>query len=88
MHLVPRALARSSRLAAVVALAAFTWIVPAGLAQTPVTEANTQAESHPAHIHSGTCDQLGDVVVPLTDLAVPADTTHPGRLSCLLACVS
>lgn len=24
---------------------------------------------HPAHIHSGTCDELGDVVVPLTDVA-------------------
>jgi len=78
MHLVPRALARSSRLAAVVALAAFTLIVPAGLAQTPVSEAATQGESHPAHIHSGTCDQLGDVVVPLTNVAVPADTAREG----------
>ena len=78
MHLVPRALARSTRLAAVIALAAFTLIVPAGLAQTPVTEADTQAESHPAHIHSGTCDQLGDVVIPLEDVAVPANATHEG----------
>lgn len=26
---------------------------------------------HPAHIHSGTCDTLGDVVVPLSDVADP-----------------
>ena len=24
---------------------------------------------HPAHIHSGTCDDLGDIVAPLTDVA-------------------
>jgi hypothetical protein len=70
MNLVPRTLARSSRLAAVTALAAFTLLVPVGLAQTPV--ADTAAEAHPAHIHSGTCDQLGDVVVPLTDVTAPA----------------
>lgn len=23
---------------------------------------------HPAHIHNGTCEELGDVVVPLTDI--------------------
>jgi len=35
---------------------------------TPAT-----AAAHPAHIHSGTCDTLGDVVFPLNDVAV-ADT--------------
>src|SRR5215213_7705787 len=25
---------------------------------------------HPAHIHSGTCDDLGDIVYPLTDIAL------------------
>ncbi len=25
--------------------------------------------AHPAHIHTGTCDELGDVVFPLTDVA-------------------
>src|SRR5215211_4816984 len=70
MHRVPRTLARSSRLAAVTALAAFTLLVPVGLAQTPV--ADTGAEAHPAHIHSGSCDQLGDVVVPLDDVTTPA----------------
>jgi hypothetical protein len=68
MHHVPRALGRSSRVAAVTALAAFTLLVPAGLAQTPVSEADTADEAHPAHIHSGTCDELGDVVYPLADV--------------------
>src|SRR5262245_9687070 len=27
-----------------------------------------EGESHPAHIHSGTCDTLGDVVYPLNDV--------------------
>lgn len=26
---------------------------------------------HPVHIHSGNCDELGEVVVPLTDLTAP-----------------
>ena len=26
---------------------------------------------HPVHIHSGNCDELGEVVVPLTDLTTP-----------------
>lgn len=29
----------------------------------------TAMESHPAHIHSGTCATLGDVVYPLTDVS-------------------
>jgi hypothetical protein len=72
MNLGPRTFGRSSRLAAVIALAVLTLVVPAGRAQTPVSEADTEAESHPAHIHSGSCDQLGDVVVPLNDVAYPA----------------
>ena len=67
MHHVPRIFGRSSRVAAMIALAALTLLVPAGLAQTPV--ADTAAEAHPAHIHSGTCDELGDVVYPLADVA-------------------
>ena len=67
MNHVPRTFGRSSRIAAVIALAALTLAVPAGLAQTPVGD--TAEEAHPAHIHSGTCDQLGDVVYPLADVA-------------------
>ena len=71
MHLVPRTFGRSARVAAVSALAAFTLVVPASRAQTPVSQADTEAEAHPAHIHSGTCEQLGDVVYPLADVAYP-----------------
>jgi hypothetical protein len=72
MHHVPRALGRSSRVAALIAVAALMLVVPAGRAQTPVSEADTAGEVHPAHIHSGSCDQLGDVVVPLNDVTYPA----------------
>ena len=72
MNLGSRTFGRSPRVAAVIALAALTLVVPAGRAQTPVSEADTEAESHPAHIHSGSCDQLGDVVVPLNDATYPA----------------
>jgi hypothetical protein len=71
MNLVPRTFGRSSRVAAVIAVAALTLVVPAGRAQTPVSQADTEAEAHPAHIHSGTCDQLGDVVYPLADVTYP-----------------
>ncbi len=30
--------------------------------------------AHPAHIHSGTCAELGDVVYPLTDVSADAGT--------------
>jgi hypothetical protein len=32
--------------------------------------AQESMEPHPAHIHSGSCDQLGDVVYPLTDVSM------------------
>jgi hypothetical protein len=32
---------------------------------------------HPAHIHSGTCAELGDVVFPLTDVAVADPNASP-----------
>jgi hypothetical protein len=44
-------------------------------------------ESHPAHIHSGTCEQLGDVVFPLADVAHPTGeemgpaSGHPVKVS-------
>lgn len=53
------------RLGSVVALAAMAFM-------TPTIAAQEAAESaHPAHIHSGTCDALGDVVNPLSDVAIP-----------------
>jgi plastocyanin len=30
-----------------------------------------EGETHPAHIHAGTCDALGDVVYPLNDVGAP-----------------
>jgi hypothetical protein len=40
------------------------------VADVPAPEAATDAR--PVHIHSGNCEELGDVVVPLTDLTGPA----------------
>jgi hypothetical protein len=64
-----RVLGRSMQVGAVIAVACFVMLAGAGRAQTPV--AGGAEAPHPAHIHSGSCDQLGDVVVPLTDVAVP-----------------
>ena len=38
---------------------------------TGAGQAGAPAASHPAHIHSGTCPTLGDVVFPLTNVAAP-----------------
>ena len=76
MHFIPRAFGRLTRRGAVIALAAVTMLVPGSLAQTP--EADTAAEAHPAHIHSGTCETLGDVVLPLTDVTAPDAAVHEG----------
>jgi hypothetical protein len=78
MHRWPLSLDRSRRLAAVIALGALTLLAPVSLAQTPVSEAQLGDGPHPAHIHSGTCDQLGDVVAPLTDVAAPDEATLAG----------
>lgn len=45
-------------------------------------EVRAEIEAHPAHIHSGTCEELGDIVYPLEDLravaAIPiTDATPP-----------
>jgi hypothetical protein len=61
---------RSTQAAAVTVLAALTLLVPTGSAQTP--EAKMAGATHPVHVHSGTCAELGDVVFPLIDLAAPA----------------
>ncbi len=34
-------------------------------------------QSHPAHIHSGTCDNLGDIVFPLSNVGVPQSDATP-----------
>lgn len=42
-----------------------------GTAATPAPQGETEvAPSHPAHIHLGTCDMLGEVVYPLNDVTL------------------
>lgn len=65
----------SLRLGSVVALAAMSFMAPSIAAQEG-------DEAHPAHIHAGTCEALGDVVLPLTDIAPPpADAEISGHES-------
>ena len=59
-------LSRSIRVALLLAASLLLLLVPTIAAQDDADEA------HPAHIHSGTCDQLGDVVYPLGDIAAPS----------------
>lgn len=54
----------------VVAMASLALVVPVSGAQTPTSE--SAMAGHPAHIHSGTCDTLGEVIYPLSDVAVEA----------------
>lgn len=60
---------RSLRLGAALAFAALPLLVTTGLAQTPEGEAGEAP--HPVHIHAGSCAELGEVVVPLADVAHP-----------------
>ena len=62
---VPGSFGRSLRVATFAALATLSIALPTTMAQTPVAEGSG---SHPAHIHSGTCAELGDVVLPLENL--------------------
>jgi hypothetical protein len=41
---------------------------PAAWAQDATPEAEDILAARPAHIHTGTCDEVGEVVAPLTDL--------------------
>ena len=43
----------------------------------PETNAEAEIELYPVHIHSGTCDDLGDVVYPLNDLQAAAQVDDP-----------
>jgi plastocyanin len=66
MNVSARSFGRSARLGSVVALAALSLAAPGLSAQ------GTDGP-HPAHIHSGTCAELGDVAIPLTDIATIGD---------------
>jgi plastocyanin len=49
---------------------------------TPEAAGGEVEAPHPVHIHSGNCNELGEVVQPLTDLVVPAgDTVGQRRAS-------
>lgn len=52
------------------ALAAVTVTVGVGSGGAWAAAQDGEAEPHPAHIHGGTCDELGDVVFPLADVGV------------------
>ncbi len=54
---------------ALVAIVAAT--IPSAVAQNVTPVAQPVVFTRPAHIHSGNCVELGDVVVPLTDLTAP-----------------
>lgn len=47
-----------------------------GTAGTPAATMGDNA-GHPAHIHKGTCDTLGDVVFPLNNLVAPGMEATP-----------
>lgn len=64
----------------VVALAAASLVGPS------VVRAQDEV-AHPAHIHAGTCEELGDVVVPLTDVTLPV-TAATGPESALAVKIS
>jgi hypothetical protein len=48
-----------------------------GIAQDATPSLMQGAHQHPAHIHSGTCETLGDVVFPLNDLTSPEAMATP-----------
>jgi len=76
MHTRRRSFHVLSVLAAGFALALGLMLVPGqvGAQGTPMP-AHT---AHPAHIHSGTCAALGDVVYPLTDVSAQTGTPTAG----------
>lgn len=85
MKMVQPMFQRSTRVAAVTALAAMTLLIPAASAQTP--EGEMASGTHPVHIHAGTCAELGDVAAPLTDLAM-AEGERSGPESAVAVTVS
>lgn len=72
--------ARSLRFAVVAAIGVLTLM-------TPTLAAQDGDAPHPAHIHAGTCAELGDVVFPITDVAFPdgessgPESAHPVKIS-------
>src|SRR5215213_9863747 len=61
---------RTVRFGSVAALTALALLTPGLAAQ------DEEADAHPVHIHSGTCADLGDVVVPLEDVTPIGDQSQ------------
>lgn len=70
------------RIAPFSALAAAVLIFAAMFAATVAQDAagtpGADVALHPAHIHTGTCDSVGDVVFPLNDLQAASAVATPG----------
>ena len=66
---IPRLISMAGGTALVFGMVAFS--SPAVLAQDATPEAAAASPPRPVHIHTGNCDELGEVVVPLTDLTAP-----------------
>jgi plastocyanin len=78
MNISRPSFARSIRLGSVAALTALALLTPGLAAQ------DDEAGAHPAHIHSGSCADLGDVVYPLTDITpIEGDTDRTGAASAI-----
>jgi hypothetical protein len=60
---------------AILGLIVSAFFTSGAIAQSPAPTMAAQGSTmaHPAHIHNGTCDQLGDVVYPLNDLVPPGE---------------
>lgn len=62
---------RTRWIGSIVAMAAMLLGIISGAAAVAAQDATPTASNapHPAHIHDGTCDNLGDVVYPLNDVS-------------------
>jgi len=78
MNTLRSSFGRPIRLGSVAALTALALLTPGLAAQ------DDAAESHPAHIHGGSCADLGDVVYPLTNITpIGGDTERTGAASAI-----
>jgi hypothetical protein len=66
---IPRLISMAGSAALVFGMVAFS--SPAVLAQDATPEAVAASPPRPVHIHTGNCEELGDVIQPLTDLTAP-----------------
>ncbi len=62
--------------------------VMAAAVGAPGATAQEGDEPHPAHIHSGTCEELGDIVAPLNDVTLEEGGGVEGAESAIPANVS